>query len=42
MIIVFINIRFFKSDDPLDSKDFNPVDYINAIFPTEQVCFDFS
>ena len=34
--------QVFKSDDPLDSKDFNPVDYINAIFPTEQVCFDFS
>eukprot|EP00111_Clytia_hemisphaerica_P017186 TCONS_00050876-protein len=22
--------------DPLDGKDFNPVDYINALFPTEQ------
>ena len=32
--------QVFKSDDPLDSKDFNPVDYINSIFPTEQVCFD--
>jgi len=21
----------------LDSKDFNPVDYINTVFPTEQV-----
>lgn len=28
--------QVFKSDDPLDSKDFNPVDYINSIFPTEQ------
>jgi len=24
--------------DPLDGKDFNPVDYINALFPSEQVC----
>ena len=31
--------QVFKSDDPLDSKDFNPVDYINSIFPTEQVNF---
>lgn len=28
--------QVFKSDDPLDSKDFNPVDYINSVFPTEQ------
>ncbi|XP_032234117.2 vacuolar protein sorting-associated protein 53 homolog [Nematostella vectensis] len=28
--------QVFKSEDPLDSKDFNPVDYINSIFPTEQ------
>lgn len=28
--------QVFKSDDPLDSKDFNPVDYINTVFPTEQ------
>lgn len=25
------------SSDPLDSKDFNPIDYINQLFPTEQV-----
>ncbi|KAL4223807.1 Vacuolar protein sorting-associated protein 53 [Mactra antiquata] len=24
------------SDDPLDRPDFNPVDYINTLFPTEQ------
>ena len=26
----------FPSDDPLDSPDFNSVDYINELFPTEQ------
>ncbi|EDO37778.1 predicted protein [Nematostella vectensis] len=31
-----IILQVFKSEDPLDSKDFNPVDYINSIFPTEQ------
>eukprot|EP00112_Aurelia_sp_Birch-Aquarium-sp1_P023247 Seg685.3 transcript_id=Seg685.3/GoldUCD/mRNA.D3Y31 product="Vacuolar protein sorting-associated protein 53-like" protein_id=Seg685.3/GoldUCD/D3Y31 len=25
-----------SGNDPLDSKDFNPVDYINTLFPTEQ------
>eukprot|EP00794_Sanderia_malayensis_P014186 gene14186-15664_t len=25
-----------SGNDPLDSKDFNPVDYINKLFPTEQ------
>ena len=34
-IIFFFQV--FESDDPLDSKDFNPVDYINTVFPTEQV-----
>lgn len=24
------------SEDPLDVPDFNPVDYINSLFPTEQ------
>lgn len=24
------------SDDPLDVADFNPIDYINSLFPTEQ------
>ncbi|KJE95118.1 vacuolar protein sorting 53 [Capsaspora owczarzaki ATCC 30864] len=28
--------QVFPSDDPLDSPDFNPVNYINALFPTEQ------
>ena len=36
-LYIFLN-QVFKSDDPLDSKDFNPVDYINSVFPTEQVC----
>lgn len=26
----------FHSSDPLDAPDFNPVDYINQLFPTEQ------
>ena len=26
----------FPSDDPLDAPDFDPVDYINEMFPTEQ------
>jgi vacuolar protein sorting-associated protein 53 len=26
----------FPSQDPLDKADFNPVDYINSLFPTEQ------
>ena len=33
----FSYLQVFHSDDPLDSKDFNPVDYINTLFPTEQV-----
>ncbi|CAG2061000.1 unnamed protein product, partial [Timema podura] len=28
--------QVLPSDDPLDQPDFNPVDYINSIFPTEQ------
>ena len=26
----------FPEDDPLDAPDFNPIDYINQMFPTEQ------
>ena len=26
----------FPSDDPLDAPDFDPIDYINEMFPTEQ------
>eukprot|EP00729_Bicosta_minor_P012793 gene12793-9347_t len=26
----------FPSDDPLDNPDFDPVDYINSLFPNEQ------
>ncbi|KAK3586403.1 hypothetical protein CHS0354_013107 [Potamilus streckersoni] len=28
--------QVLPSDDPLDKPDFNPVDYINSLFPTEQ------
>lgn len=28
--------QVLPSDDPLDRPDFNPVDYINSLFPTEQ------
>ena len=28
--------EIFPSDDPLDAPDFDPVDYINEMFPTEQ------
>ncbi|XP_046839737.1 vacuolar protein sorting-associated protein 53 homolog [Xenia sp. Carnegie-2017] len=28
--------EIFQSEDPLDYKDFNAVDYINKMFPTEQ------
>ena len=29
-------LQVLPSDDPLDRPDFNPVDYINSLFPTEQ------
>lgn len=29
-------MQVFSSDDPLDSPDFNTVDYINKLFPSEQ------
>lgn len=29
-------LQVLTSDDPLDRPDFNPVDYINSLFPTEQ------
>ncbi|WAR02922.1 VPS53-like protein [Mya arenaria] len=28
--------EILPSDDPIDSPEFNPVDYINTLFPTEQ------
>ncbi|XP_063395988.1 vacuolar protein sorting-associated protein 53 homolog [Mytilus trossulus] len=28
--------QVLPSDDPLDRADFNPIDYINTLFPTEQ------
>ena len=30
-------VQVISNTDPLDGKDFNPVDYINTLFPTEQV-----
>lgn len=35
MIQIF-KFQVLPSKDPLDQPDFNPVDYINTIFPTEQ------
>lgn len=35
MEYVFKN-QVVPSDDPLDAADFNSVDYINSLFPTEQ------
>ena len=32
----FSLLQVLPSDDPLDRPDFNPVDYINSLFPTEQ------
>lgn len=31
------SFQVFPSQDPLDRADFNAVEYINALFPTEQV-----
>ena len=31
-------IQVYPSSDPLDVIEFDPVDYINKLFPTEQVC----
>lgn len=31
------SLQVFPSQDPLDRADFNAVEYINALFPTEQV-----
>lgn len=35
--IINFSLQVVTGNDPLDSKDFNPVDYINTLFPTEQV-----
>lgn len=32
----FLFPKAFPSDDPLDNPDFDPVDYINSLFPNEQ------
>lgn len=32
-----LSFQVFPSQDPLDRADFNAVEYINALFPTEQV-----
>ena len=29
--------QVFPSNNPLDKRDFNPIDYINELFPSEQV-----
>lgn len=31
------SFKVFPSQDPLDRADFNAVEYINTLFPTEQV-----
>ena len=31
-------LKVCPSTNPLDKKDFNPIDYINELFPNEQVC----
>ena len=31
------HVQVCPTVDPLDSKDFDPIDYINQLFPTEQV-----
>jgi hypothetical protein len=31
-------LQVCPSKSPLDRKDFNPIDYINELFPNEQVC----
>uniref|UniRef100_A0A8C9G533 VPS53 subunit of GARP complex n=1 Tax=Pavo cristatus TaxID=9049 RepID=A0A8C9G533_PAVCR len=39
MLIVFfppLTLQVFPSQDPLDRADFNAVEYINTLFPTEQ------
>jgi len=35
-ICLFNPFQVFPSDDPLDKADFNPIEYINNLFPTEQ------
>ena len=30
--------QVYPSSNPLDQKDFNPIDYINELYPSEQVC----
>ena len=37
-------LQVYPSSNPLDQKDFNPIDYINELFPSEQVqssCLDY-
>lgn len=36
-IHLFAVLKVFPSQDPLDRADFNAVEYINTLFPTEQV-----
>ena len=32
-----LSMQVYPSSNPLDQKDFNPIDYINELFPSEQV-----
>ena len=34
---LFHTVQVYPSSNPLDQKDFNPIDYINELFPSEQV-----
>ncbi len=34
--VFMLQLQVLPSNDPLDRPDFNPVEYINTLFPTEQ------
>ena len=36
-LICLFSTQVCPSNNPLDKKDFNPIDYINELFPNEQV-----
>ncbi len=33
---MYLSLQVFPSSNPLDKRDFNPVEYINELFPSEQ------
>lgn len=35
--LLSVTVKVFPSDDPMDKRDFDPVKYINELFPSEQV-----